>query len=249
MERIRTLILCLLLCAGASPGAEPVDYTELAGQRVTAFESEDLNFRLDLSSAAYTYVDFSSQVPEASFAALRFGPNAFALVIVEDMGPGMTARAYADIVLEAMKANITAEEQNSYNGSSDIGAREERGMDVFQRTVYAEMGSVPITYVFSTYVHGSRAYQLLTFASNVEDEEVVREANAVLAGFSILDPNKTEPLRSAADVSDYRSTTFGYRFRATDRRWYPWTDVAETNEGADFGALGLGDYGAVVMPV
>lgn len=122
-------------------------------------------------------------------------------------------------------------------------------MEVFQRKVYAEMGALPITYVLSTYVHGSRAYQLLTFASNVEDEEVVREANAVLAAFSIIDPEQLEPERLAEDVRDYRSTTFGYRFRATDRRWYPWADVAKTNEGADFGALGLGDYGAVVMPV
>ncbi len=249
MERIRTLLLGLVLCAGTAFGADPVDYTEYAGQRVTAFENPELNFRLDLSTAAYTYVDFSSQVPEASFAALRFGPNAFAVVIVEDMGPGLTARAYADIVLEAMEANIGDEEQGQFNGSKDIGGREERGMDVFQRTVYANMGAVPITYVMSTYVHGSRAYQLLTFASNVEDEKVLEEANAVLAGFSIIDPEQLEPDRQAGDVRDYRSTTFGYRFRATDKRWYPWTDVADTNEGADFGALALGDYGAVVMPV
>ncbi len=249
MERIRTLLLGLVLYAGATLAADSMDYTEYAGQRVTAFESTELNFRLDLSSAAYTYVDFSSQVPEASFAALRFAPNAFAIVIVEDMGPGLTARDYADVVLEAMQANINDEEDSRFKGSRDIGARKERDMDVFQRKVYADMGSVPITYVLSTYVHGSRAYQLLTFASNVEDDAVLEEANAVLAGFSIIDPSQMEPERHAGDVRDYRSTTFGYRFRATDRRWYPWTDVAETNEGNDFGALGLGDYGAVVMPV
>ena len=249
MERIRTLILAIVLCAGATLAADPVDYTEFAGQRVTTFENPELNYRLDLAAGTYTYVDFTGQVPEASFAALRFGPNAFALVIVEIMGPGMTARDYADVVLEAMKANIAAEEQNRFKGSSDIGEREERGMDVFQRMVYAEMGAVPITYVLSTYVHGSRAYQLLTFASNIGDEEVLAEANALLAGFSIVDPAQIASHRDAGDVRDYRSATFGYRFRATDRRWYPWPDVAETSEGADFGALGLGDYGAVVLPV
>ena len=249
MKRIRILLLGLVLYVAAATGADPVDYTGYAGQRVTTFESPELNFRLDLSAGAYTYVDFSSQVPEASFAALRFGPNAFALVIVEDMGPGLSAHDYAEIVLEAMQANITAEDEGRFVGYSDIGGREERGMDVFQKTVYAEMGATPITYVLSTYVHGSRAYQLLTFASNVEDEVVLGEANAVLAGFSIIDPEQTEPDRQVGSVRDYRSTTFGYRFRASDRRWYPWNDIAETNEGADFGALGLGDYGAVVMPV
>lgn len=249
MEKIRTLLFGLVLCMGAALAADPVDYTEFAGQRVTTFESQELNYRLDLSEAAYTYIDFSGQVPEASFAALRFDPNAFALVIVEDMGPGLTARTYADVVLEAMEINIGAEEQGRFKGSSDIGGRVERGMSIFQKKVYAEMGEIPVTYVLSTYVHGSRAYQLLIFGSNVGDDKLLAQANAVLAGFAIIDPEQTEPDRQAGDVRDYRSTTFGYRFRATDRRWYPWIDVADTNEGADFGALGLGDYGAVVLPV
>ena len=220
MERIRTLLLGLVLYAGATLGADSADYTEYAGQRVTAFESTELNFRLDLAAAAYTYVDFSSQVPEASFAALRFAPNAFAIVIVEDMGPGLTARDYADIVLEAMQDNISGEEQSRFIGSSDIGARKERGMDVFQRKVYAEMGAVPITYVLSTYVHGSRAYQLLTFASNIEDDAVLEEADAVLAGFSIIDPTQLAPERQAGDVRDYRSPTssHGYQRRSVARK-------------------------------
>lgn len=51
------------------------------------------------------------------------------------------------------------------------------------------------------------------------------------------------------DVRDYRSATFGYRFQARDRGWFSWTDLAESNEGADFGALAARGYGAVVMPV
>jgi tetratricopeptide (TPR) repeat protein len=51
------------------------------------------------------------------------------------------------------------------------------------------------------------------------------------------------------DIRDYHSPTFGYRFRARDRGWYASSNLRETNEGADFGALATLDYGLVVMPV
>lgn len=249
MNIFKTSSLCLLCFAPLVAAQGLDDYAIKAGQRVEVFEHEALNYKLDLGGEAYTYIDFSAQVPDASFAAIRFKPNAFSLVVVEDLGTSISAEAYADLVLTTMQEKLTGEGGNEFKGHTDIGLRDERGMQVFQKFVYAKAASVPITYVISAYVDGPRAYQLLTFASGEDDEVVRAEADSVLAGFSLVDPDKSgQVVVSNDDVRDYRSAAFGYRFRARDRGWYAWTDLRETNEGADFGALATRDYGVVVMP-
>ena len=249
MNRAKYLILSLVLLTQGGLAQDSNQYTGKAGQRVAVFEHADLNYRLDLEGAAYTYVDFSRQVPEASFAAIRFRPNAFSLVLAEDLGLGITAEQYAEIVQIAMMDKLDGQAEGSFDGYTDIGERDERGMRVFQKFLYANAGSTPITYVLSTLVNGERAYQLLTFASNEDDDVVLAEANSVLGGFSVIDATRNLGLVVSSDnVRDYRSPTFGYRFRARDAGWYAWSDLAETNEGADFGVLAARDYGAVVMP-
>lgn len=250
MKFLNITALCLVLLATAVAAQEQDAYTNNAGSRVDVFEHEDLNYRLDLTAEAYTFIDFSDQVPEASFAALRFKPNAFSLVVVEDLGAGITAEQYAEVVQIAMEDQLAGDADSEYTGYEDIGARDERGMSVFQKKIYATVKSMPFTYVISTYVDGPRAYQLLTFASGEPDDAVEAEADLLLAAFSVIDAEKNQHVvAEASDVRDYHSTTFGYRFRARDRGWYAWTDLADTNEGADFGALAARGYGAVVMPM
>ena len=250
MTVFRTLILCSVLFAHSLVAQDPTEYTNQAGSRVDEFVHEELNYRLALGAEAYTYVDFSDQVPEASFAAIRFNPNAFSLVVAEDIGPGMTAEQYAEIVQSAMEDKFDGEIEGEFRGYADIGARDERGMRIFQKKFYTVVEDLPITYVLTSHIDGSRAYQLLTFASGQTDEVVQAEADLLLAGFSVIDAEKNEQIVvDTMNVRDYRSTTFAYRFRARDRGWYRWTDLAETNEGADFGALAARGYGAVVMPV
>ncbi len=250
MNVFSSAILCLLLFAQAAVAQEQNAYATDAGSRVEVFEHEDLNYRLDLSSEAYTLVDFSNQVPEASFAAIRFKPNAFSLVVVEDTGPGISAEQYAEVVQSTMEDKLDSDVDGEFKGYADIGVRDDRGMQVFQKKIYADVAAVPITYVVSTYVDGPRAYQLLTFASNVPDEVVQAEADLLLSAFSVIDTDSNQHVVvESSDIKNYHSTTYGYRFRARDRGWYAWTDLADTNEGADFGALAARGYGAVVMPV
>jgi len=249
MNIFRLSILCIVLFAQSVVAQDYAGYANKAGSRVDEFVHETLNYRLDLAAEAYTYVDFTDQVPEASFAAIRFSPNAFSLVVVEDIGPGMTAELYAEIVQIAMEDRFGGEVEGEFKGYADIGARDERGMGVFQKKIYTVVDSLPITYVVTTYVDGQRAYQLLTFASKQPDDVVQAEADSLLGGFSVIDARKNQNIVvDTSDVRNYRSATFGYRFRARDRGWYGWTDLAETNEGADFGALAARGYGAVVMP-
>ena len=187
MNPAKYLILCLILLAQGGLAQDSNEYAGKAGQRVAVFEHADLNYRLDLEGAAYTYVDFSRQVPEASFAAIRFRPNAFSLVLAEDLGPGISAEQYAEIVQSTMKDKLDGQAEGSFKGYTDIGARDERGMRVFQKFIYADAGSTPITYDLSTHVDGERAYQLLTFASNEDDDVVLAVADSVLGGFSVID--------------------------------------------------------------
>jgi tetratricopeptide (TPR) repeat protein len=249
MTLVRTSVLYIVLLVQAAVAQDFTGYANKAGSRVDEFVHEDLNYRLNLGAEAYTYVDFSEQVPEASFAAIRFSPNAFSLVVVENIGGGITAEQYADIVQSAMEDKLDSEANGEIKGHDDIGARDERGMRIFQKKIYAVVDAMPVTYVLTTYVDGLRAYQLLTFATRQPDEIIQAEADALLGGFSVIDADKNQQVVvDTADVRDYRSTTFGYRFRARDRGWYSWADLAETNEGADFGALAARGYGAVVMP-
>ena len=249
MKLINFAVLAFVLSAQGAAAQDVNEYTGMAGQRVSVFEHEALNYRLDLGTEAYTFIDFSDEVPDASFAAIRFKPNAFSLVVVEDMGDGMTAEAYADFVVIAMQEKLAGQEDSEFKDYADIGARDERGMHVFQKRIHAIVRSTPVTYVLSTYVDGGRAYQLLTFAPNQEDSVVRAEADALLSRFSVIDPDRNRQIvTKSASVRDYRSPTFGYRFRARDRGWYSWTDLAETNDGADFGALSARNYGAVVLP-
>ena len=225
-------------------------YTSRVGERVSIFENVALNYRLDLGDEAYTFVDFTEQVPDASFAAIRFQPNAFSLVVVENLGAGVTAEKYAELVQIAMSDQLAGLEDAEYIGHKDLGVVEERGMQFFQKVVYARIGVVPMTYVISATVDGERSYQLLTFASNETEEIIKEEADTILSGFSIIDPAMNINIAaSSKSVSDYRSKTFGYRFRTRGNGWYEWTDLKETNESADVGALSARGYGAVVMPV
>jgi transglutaminase-like putative cysteine protease/tetratricopeptide (TPR) repeat protein len=245
----RLLALGLLLLAGAATGQEPSAYYASAGERVDNFEHQGFNYRLDLAGEGYTFVDFSKRVPEASFAAVRFHPNTFALVIAEDLGSGLTAEDYAELVQREMRGQLD-DEEGEFKGATDIGRREVRGMDVFQKTIHAEIGAAPVTYVLSTIVDGSRAYQLLAFGSYESDDVVRAEADRLLQAFSIIDPVPGRELAAtAASVEDYRSETFAYRFRARGDGWFGWNNLAETNDGADFGALSARGYGAVVMPM
>ncbi len=250
MRAANTLLLLVLLVTGTATAQDDLEYTRNVGQRVEVFEHEALNYRLDLGGKAYTYVDFSNNVPEASFAAIRFQPNAFSLVVSENIGAGVSAERYAEMVRLAMAERFESEKDSKYRGEKDLGDRSERGMEVFQKTIYAQVGSTPVTYVLSAIVDGERAYQLLSFASNETDDAMHEEANRLLGSFSIIESSRnTNIVADNSSVSDYRSPTFGYRFRARSRGWIPWDDFSDTNDGADIGALSSKGYGAVVMPV
>ena len=249
MNTLRTVVVVCLLCTATMAAAED-SYLKKVGERVTVFESSAHNFRLVLADEAYTYVDFSSQVPEASFAAVRFRPNAFSLVVAEKLGMGPDAEQYAEMVQLAMTEQIGLRENTVYKGHKDLGFVELRGNRYFQKVIYAEVAGLPITYIVSAFVDGERAYQLLTFATNETEDTVRDEAAKLMAAFSI--PDRSANMGLEADprsIRDHRSEVFGYRFRARANTWFEWSDLRENNDTADIGVLSSRGYGAVVMPV
>lgn len=225
-------------------------YADRSGERVTFFESADQNYRLELGNGDYTYVDFTGPSPDASFAAIRFQPNAFTLVIAEPLDVSVSAEQYADMVQVGMSENLDGADGTTFLTSTDLGYVEMGDNQFFQKQIQADVSGAPGTYILSATVDGSRAYQILTFGTNIDEQEVRAEADSVLASFSIVDSAANQSIViEAKSVRDYRSTVFGYRFKARDSGWYAWNDLSETNDGADVGALSSKGLGSVVMPV
>jgi len=253
MKAFKSLLPLLFAAAfAASPvlAQDPTAYTDKVGERVAIFENNALNYRLDLTDEAYTFVDFSEQAPDASFAAIRFKPNAFSLLIVEHLNSDMTAEQYAELVQISMSERLSDEENSEYIGHKDLGIVEERGLQFFQKVVYAKIADLPMTYVMSTIVDGARSYQLLTFAARETEQAIKMEADKMMAGFSIIDPAaNVDVVSSSKSIRDYRSATFGYRFRAQRGGWYEWPDLEGAADGADVGALSAHGFGTAVMPV
>ncbi len=239
------------LLAALLPVAAGADhaYASKTGERVGVFEHASLNYRLDLSGEAYTYVNFSDKVPDASFAAIRFQPNAFSTVMSERVGQGVDVQRYADRAETSLIDSLQGRENTAYNSTENLGLTERAGIAVYQKAISATISGQPMQYVLSAVVDGERGYRLMTFGSDSQDA-VRTEADKLLAAFSIPDRQANNDIPEVTrSWRDYPSGTFGYRFRAAARSWYEWSDLDETNEAADIGALSTMNYGSVVMPV
>ena len=103
-------VLALMPLAAAPAGAE-ADYAHRAGKPVGVYENEELNYRLNLEGHSYTFINFTEQVPEASFAAMRFTPNVVSVVIVEDIGVTFSTEQYAELVRTAMTSRLDGSDE------------------------------------------------------------------------------------------------------------------------------------------
>ncbi len=250
MNLLIILALALMSVVASAAAGEPSDYSRNAGKQVGVYEHSALNFRLDLEDIPYTFINFTKQVPEASFAAVRFSPQVISVVIVEDVGVAFTAEQYAELVRTAMTNRLSGSDEVVLNDSRDIGPRTERDYAMHQVALFGTTKSEPIVYVVSTLVDRTRAYQILTFGTKVGEAIVIEQANEFIAGFSLIEQNAVQPVaRPLRPVDEYFSKTFAYRFRASDKGWFSWADLADDYEAADLGALSSKGYGAVVLPV
>ncbi|MDH4047994.1 MAG: DUF3857 domain-containing protein [Gammaproteobacteria bacterium] len=248
---MKTVIALMLALAVLSANAqEHTDYSKKAGKRVGVFRSEALNYQLDLSDLPYTYINFTKQVPEASFAGMQFNPSVISMVIAEDVGVIFSAGQYAELVRSAMTSRLEGDEDVEVSDFRDLGERTAGDRQAHQVAIFGTAESEPVIYVVSTLVDRTRAYQVLTFGTNQPEDVVVEAANAFLSAFSIVD---TEAMQVSAErtrpVDDYRSQTFGYRFRTDSRDWFSWADLVKDYESADIGALSSKGYGTIVLPV
>ncbi|HSD68081.1 MAG TPA: DUF3857 domain-containing protein [Woeseiaceae bacterium] len=249
MNLLVILVLALMpLAAVAADGDE--DYARQAGKQVGVYENDALNYRLDLEGNSYTFVNFRDKVPEASFAAMRFSPNVVSVVIVEDIGVAFSPEQYAELVRTAMTSRLAGSDEVELTDFRDIGSRVEGDYPIHQVALFGTAKSEPIVYVISALVDRTRAYQLLTFGTNQGEAVVLEQADALVSGFSLIEKDAVQvaagPVRP---VDAYDSKTFAYGFRAGNKEWFGWADLAEDYEGADLGALSSKSYGAVVLPV
>jgi hypothetical protein len=247
---MKTLPILLLAISSMALAQQQNDYAKNAGKPVGVYVNEALNYRLDLDDIPYVYINFTKQVPDASFAGMRFNPGVVSAVIAEDAGIAFSPEQYAGLVRSAMTAKFASSDEVELSDYRDIGARNFGDNSVHQFALYGTVASEPIIYLVTTLVDRARAYQLLTIGTNQAEDVVIEQANAFAAGFSLIDKNAAlvaaERVRA---VDEYRSQTFDYRFRSKDKTWYSWTDLEENYAGADLGALSTEGFGTVVLPV
>lgn len=245
--RLKTLLSALAATSLwiATTAVAETDYAKRAGNSAGLFQSPALNYQLDLQSTPYKVVDFSKQVPSASFAAMRFDPLIFTMTIVENLGMEMPVEQYADIVATTTRTNFR-------NGTLD-GDVEQIGevtVDGVHAILLAFSGSVNdahASYIVTAFVNGTMAYQLTTFTGGSDDEGLQQEAERVAAAFSFLG-EALQPEATAKQVDAYKSKAFAYQLSADPDTWFPWAGLHDDYPFADTGALGSKGYGAAVLP-
>ncbi|MDX1515457.1 MAG: DUF3857 domain-containing protein [Woeseiaceae bacterium] len=241
---LTTLLLCCSFAAGAA--SADTSYKDLAGNRAGVYENDALNFVLDLESTPYVVVDFSAQVPDANFAAMRFDPLVFTMAIVEDLGIAMTAEQYADIVATATRANFENGELTS--DIRRIGVLDVDGAPAIRLAFSGRVDKAHADYVMTVFVRGTTAYQLTSFATGDSAEAVLTEADVVTEAFSFLEDNVPPPVETRR-IDEHRSQAFAYTLAADPDIWFAWGDLADDYPYADIGALAARGYGAVIMPM
>jgi transglutaminase-like putative cysteine protease/tetratricopeptide (TPR) repeat protein len=223
-------------------------YADKAGDAAGVFRNDDLNFQLDLDSTSYVIVDLSEQMPDASFAAMRFDPTVFLVTIAEDLGTDMSVEQYAEIVKIATIANMmTGDRKATLADIEDLGERRIGDVSARQFAVGGDVDGIAANYVVTTFVNGTMAYQLTVFSGGEPTDKVLAEAETIVNAFSF--PGEITPqVRDVKQVEDYESASFAYRMKADNSIWFPWSDYKEDYPYADIGALGAKGYGAVVLP-
>jgi len=247
LDTILKVLLSAAVLAVAANAHSDTSYSERAGSSAGVYQNEDLNFELDLTSTSYFIVDFSEQVPDASFAAMRFEPLIFSMTVVEDLGLEMTAEQYANIVKTATVANFGGGVGELHGEITKIGETDVDGVKAIQLGFSGTIDDTSANYVITAFVKGSTAYQLTSFGGHASAVDIKNEADLFASAFSFLG-ERHRPVVAAKQIDQYRSSAFAYKLAADPDIWFPWADLENDYELADTGALGAKGYGAVVMP-
>ena len=241
--------IALFAALAAQPASADTSYANQAGRPAGTYRNEALNFQLDLSDTPYVVVDMTEQIPDASFAAMRFDPMIFSMAIAEDLGTAMSVDQYAEIVKTATLANLTAaSDEASADDIRVIGERFVDGERAVQLGFEGSVDGVDATYVITVVVRNSMAYQLTSFAGGAQAQTIEAEANSLADSFSFVGEATASANRHKA-VDAYRSEAFAYALSSDSDIWFPWSAYSEDYPFADIGALGAKGYGAVLMPV
>ena len=248
MRTILTAIVVVLCgCLLPQPTAADTSYAEQAGRPAGVYRNESLAFELDLSATPYVVVDMTEQIPDASFAAMRFDPMVFSMTVAEDLGTLIGVDQYAEIVKASTFANLTSSSPDtSIDDIRLIGERMVDGQRALQLGFNGTIDGVEATYVITVVVRNSMAYQLTSFASSATAREIEAEANAVADAFAFVGEAKASAPQKS--VENYRSDAFAYTLQSDADVWLPWSQYSDDYPFADNGALGAKGYGAVIMP-
>lgn len=243
----RLLLLALVLLAPIAATAD-TSYAYAAGEPAGVYRNKGLNFQLDLEGTPWVVVDFREQMPDASFAAMRFDPLVFTITVVEDLGTEMSMAQYADIMKSGTIANLKAASDDVIIGDFEsLGELQIGDVTAVQFALATTVDGVAANYVITAFVNGTLAYKVTAFAGGVPAAEVRQEAAKIVAAFSFAGDAPAMDL-AVKQVDHYESADFAYRMASDPAIWFPWSEYEDEFSQADIGALGAKGYGAVVMP-
>ena len=124
LNAIITAILYTILLALPAAATADAGYAEKAGKSAGVYRDAEMNFQLDLDSTSYVIVDFTEQMPEASFAAMRFDPLVFTMTIAEDLGIEMSTEQYAEITKSSTIADLLSADESG--STADVAVSDDR---------------------------------------------------------------------------------------------------------------------------
>jgi tetratricopeptide (TPR) repeat protein len=201
----------------------------------TVREFEETNFKFTTPESPWVEVDKNVVNSIASICFMRSKPQVFFMIVGEN-GAGLDTMTF-DTYTELIRGNVRSachSVEATETETTTIGGLE------FQRFEVKGLltgNNQKIFYVGYTSFQNGYFHQLLTWATQGQETLVRKEAEEMVAKFSILNPNQKATAPAGPPVKDVRLEPFGVATNLSDKDWSEWATLETDQEGKLFGAM------------
>ncbi|MEM7626490.1 MAG: DUF3857 domain-containing protein [Planctomycetota bacterium] len=230
--------------AALSLSPEPV--TPATGQ---VLRFDDANFTCRLPSYRWSEVPpHSVMLPDSTVVLRRSWPEVYWTVIAEDAG--VQAAVDNKMLAAVAESNMRSVSRNvrfSPHESVSLAGRPALSM-----TAEVRVGGQPLSYDYRLMAHNGFAYQLITWSSRQDREQMHREADRLAAAFELIDPNRVSAGGGGEQLVDrLMIPDAGFSADLSGAAWTTWTERATDFPEASAGALLTwnGGLGVVALPM
>lgn len=205
---------------------------------------EELNFRFEAPETPWASFEAKKLNPEATLGFVRQSPQAFFMVVAEQIGT--QAELGAEGLAEVARGLISSQ------ASSVRSRREEpraiNGITGYWLELEATLQNREVAYFNWYVVTNGFAYQLIAFCQQRDAARVSPEIESLFARFSQIDPTRQAVTPAGHFAEDFESPRHGYRVAVANSGWSPFDDLEQEFPEAEFGALQVAT-GFAVVPV